>query len=157
MFSKKAQITLLSDKQWSIIDGELCRVVSFTPLVGYVENGEVRGVDTRTPYASITIECKKIPHRIKGFITHKLDFKNLWHALKERELGNEEEAIIVWSKSSYRLSLLNYLPGFWPKVKITICPKGFWDRLSKEAWDSDLMEFTLSEVEVAHWKPEIIK
>jgi len=81
---QQKEIILLEDSQWSIIDGEFCHVINFYPLVGYVEKGMVKAVDSRTPYGSITIECKKFRKRITGFITHKLDFLNLWNVFKKK-------------------------------------------------------------------------
>lgn len=155
---KQKEIILLKDNEWSMVDGEFCRVVSFTPLVGYVdEDGEVKAVNSRTPYGSITIEHKKFPQKITGYINHKLDFLNLWNALKKRELKSNEEVIIVWSKNNYKSKLLKFLPGFWPKLRIVICPKGFWDKVIKENWDNELINFTLDEIKIAEWKPDIIK
>ncbi len=64
---------MLKDSEWSLINGEPCKVINFTPLSS-VENGKVVALNKTEPYASVTLECKKLPQQTKGFICHKLDF-----------------------------------------------------------------------------------
>jgi hypothetical protein len=68
-----SEIVLLRDKEWSVIDAELCRVKAFTPTATVDEYGGVTAAGSM-PYASIEIECPALPQDATGFITHKLDF-----------------------------------------------------------------------------------
>jgi hypothetical protein len=36
----KSEITLIKDREWSVIDGEFCRVLDFNPL-GSVKDGKI--------------------------------------------------------------------------------------------------------------------
>lgn len=78
-----AETILRKDSEWSVIDGEPCKVIEFTPLSSD-ENGKVVGLNKTEPYASVILECKKFPQQTKGFICHKMDFQHLWAAFKER-------------------------------------------------------------------------
>lgn len=46
MSNNENEIILLTDKQWSVVEGELCNVIRFNPLVGYIEGGKVKSVDS---------------------------------------------------------------------------------------------------------------
>jgi len=117
-----SEITLLKDKEWSIIDGEPCRIIAFDDTISKL--------DKLMPYAYITIECKKVKKIIKGFITHKVDYMHLRAAFKERTIKENEEVIIFWSKKHYKLKLMRFLPGFLPKLWVMICPKGAFELMT---------------------------
>jgi hypothetical protein len=57
-------LTMRKDNQWSVIDGKLCRVIDFVPLCS-IKDGKTLAPDKATPYASVTIECKKLPEKIR--------------------------------------------------------------------------------------------
>lgn len=83
--TRLSELTLLRDSDWGVIDGELCRVIDFVPM-SLIKDGKVLALNKTTPYASVRLECKKFPgQKITGFITHKLDFVNLWKAFKADE------------------------------------------------------------------------
>jgi hypothetical protein len=126
-FSSKEQseVTLLKDSQWGVIDGELCRVINFVPL-GSIKDGKVLPLNKKTPYGSITLECKKLPGKITGFITHKIDFKHLWLAFKERGIKQDEEVLILWSKKQYK-KIYKIFSAFLPRLWVMICPKGAFE------------------------------
>jgi len=132
------EIILRKDKEWSLIEGELCLVTDFTPLMGgAVKNGVVTSPITSTPYASTTIKCKKVPQKVTGFITHKMDFAHLWAAFRERGVNEEkEEVLIYWSTKHYKYKIYQALSTFMlalmgatpmPKIIVMICPKGTFE------------------------------
>jgi len=87
----ESKIVLLKDGEWSWIDGELCRVTDFGALGSFVDaNGKVHAMNKTMPYASVTIECKKLGKNVMGYITHKEDFKHLWMAFKRRKVNDNE-------------------------------------------------------------------
>ncbi|MBU0534046.1 MAG: hypothetical protein KJ887_04540 [Candidatus Omnitrophica bacterium] len=100
VFEDDSGITFLRDSQWSVIDGEACRVTSFCPLLSSIKGGRVIAPKA-IPYASVTLECRKTPKKITGFISHKMDFLHLWLAFKERTIKQNEEVIIFWTKRHY--------------------------------------------------------
>ena len=118
----KLEITLIKDGEWSVIDGEPCRVIDFTPW-GSVKDGKFVSPLKLMPYATIHIECKKL-RKATGLITNKMDFMHLWAAFKERTIKQNEEVIIFWSKKNYKIKLLKFFPGFWPKLWVMVCQKG---------------------------------
>ena len=68
----ESKIVLMKDDDWRVIDGEPCRVIDFRPLGSRINsNGKVQSVDKTKPYASITIECKKLGNDVRGYIIHK--------------------------------------------------------------------------------------
>lgn len=119
---QKSEVTLLRDKDWSLVDGEICKIIAFTPLAS-IKNGTILKIDHSTPYASITLECKKVPDTIKGFITHKDDFENLWKIFKERGVSSREEVLVVWSTKHYKFKFLRSFSPFFPKLRVMVFPK----------------------------------
>jgi len=153
-----SEITLIKDSEWSVIDGEPCRILEFTPMVS-VKDGEITTLDDSTPYASITIECKKIQGRIKGFVTHKVDFLHLWIAFKEKIIKENEEVIIFWTKKHYKVKLLKFLPSFWPKLWVMVCKKEAYEIMTDPNYKPELKGEARFEVEkpIIQWKPEIME
>jgi len=145
------------DSEWSAIDGEPCRVVSFTPLVS-IENGKIITSNKTEPYASVVLECKKMPNTIKGFICHKMDFKHLWKAFKERGIEQNEEVIIFWSKKHLK-SYAKIFSAFMPKLWITICPKGAFELITNPNSRPELQGEAryLAEKPIVEWKPEVME
>ena len=68
---------LVKESQWSVIDGEPCRVIDFVPMAS-IKEGKISSIDKTMPYASVVLECKKLPTETRGFIMHKVDFMHLW-------------------------------------------------------------------------------
>ncbi|MGB8953235.1 MAG: hypothetical protein WCC06_11300 [Candidatus Aminicenantales bacterium] len=152
----KSEVILLKDNQWSVIDGELCRVINFTPL-GSIKDGKVKALNKTIPYASVTLECKRLSKEITGFICHRMDFIHLWSAFKERGVKNDEEVIIIWSKKHYK-KLYKIFSAFFPRLWVMICPKGAYElenpdyrpELKGEArWNATKP--------IAQWKPEVME
>jgi hypothetical protein len=84
----ESNIVLIKHREWSVIDGEPCRVTDFGTLGSLIDtNGKVHAMDKAMPYASVTMECKKLGKNVTGYITHKMDFQHLWAAFKERKKG----------------------------------------------------------------------
>ena len=115
------EITLLRDADWKPIEDYACRVTDFIPLAR-VEDGEIISIP-KTPYASVHLECAKLPQEAVGFICHKLDFIHLWTAFKVRGVEPDEEVIIFWSKR--HLNWFAKLTSFFmPRLCVMICKKG---------------------------------
>jgi len=153
----KSEISLIKDSEWSVIDGEPCKVLEFTPMAS-VKSGKVTAINSATPYASITIECKKIPEKITGFITHRVDFLHLWVAFKERTIKENEEVIIFWSKKHYKVRLLKFF-GHWPKLWVMVCQKGAYEIMTNPNYKPEIQGEARYNAEkpIMEWKPEIMK
>ena len=115
MKEETKELIILKNKDWDIIKEQWLRVIEFVPW-GKIENDKIMALDSRAPYASITVECKKFPQNVEIFITHKIDFRNLWEAIKERQSNKNEEVLILcpskYSKKIFKLFSL----GMFPKM-----------------------------------------
>ena len=141
---------MLKDSEWATIDGEACLVTKFTPAAS-VQGGRIISRSSSTPYASLSLECKS--GVIEGFVTHKVDFVNLWVAFNERGVSAKEEVIIIWTRK-YKWRFLKYLSIFLPKLWIMICPKGAVQFMR----NPNLPGFTWSAIKpIMEYKPEIIE
>lgn len=145
-----SEITLLKDKEWSFIDGEVCRATNFDDTISHL--------DKSMPYASITVECRKMPNKVKGFIAHKIDYMHLRAAFKERTIKENEEVIFCWTKRKYKLKLMKFLPGFFPKLWIMIVPKGAFELITDPNHKPELHGEAryLAERPIVEYKPEVM-
>jgi len=132
------------DSDWSEIDGEVCRVLEFTPLKAMVVNKKVESADLSIPYARVVFECSKLDGKATGYITHKIDFAMLHAACVEladvpdvhAEVGREPktgkpetEVWMVWTTKRYKL-LVGTVKLFMPKLTVSLYPKGAYDLIT---------------------------
>jgi hypothetical protein len=153
------KITLLRDKDWTEIDGRTCRVIEFIPMAS-IKDGLVLAIDKSTPYASVRLECKVFPgQEIIGYITHKLDFVNLWKAFKERGVNPDEEVIIFWSVEMYKFKIYKFLSSFMPKLWVMICPKEAYNLMTDREFKPELtgMARWKAEKPIIDWKPVVME
>lgn len=145
------------DSEWSVIDGEPCRVISFTPFAS-IENGKVVSPNKTEPYAFIILECKKLTQNAKGFITHKIDFQHLWVAFKDRGVGQNEEVIIFWT-IKHQKSYAKIISVFMPKLWVMICPNGAFELMTDSNWKPELSGEARwnAQKAIVEWKPEVMK
>lgn len=160
MENEQSEITLRADQQWDMIDGELCRATNFLPLTGsIVKNGVVTSTVKTMPYAQIAIECAKKTEKITGFVTHKMDFANLWEAFKECDFDEEKhEVLFFWTRKFYRSKIIKFISLSMPKMIIMICPKGTYNSVEsfKISLDKDIMVYVYSLMPLKFWVPEVI-
>lgn len=155
---QKENNIMRKDSEWSVIDGEPCRVIDFTPLA-LVKNGKVIASNLTDPYALITLECKKMQNKIKGYVTHKMDFSHLWIAFRERGISDNEEVIIMWTTKHYKYKFLKLLSRAYPKMWVMICPKGALEIMVDSNWKPELTgEARWNAMKpIAEWKPEVME
>jgi hypothetical protein len=148
---------LRNDNDWSIIDNEPCRIIEFIPLAS-VENGKIVASNKIGPYASVILECKKLPQQTKGFICHKMDFQHLWAAFKEKGVQQDEEIIIFWSKKHLK-SFAKIFSAFMPRLWVMICQKGAFELMTNPNSRPELQGEArfLAERPIVEWKPEVMK
>ena len=154
-----SEIVLLKDKDWSVIDGEPCRVTHFATLGSLVDiNGKVHAMDKTTPYASITIECEKFGKNVTGYITHKEDFQHLWAAFKDRKVKENEEVIIIWTKKNYKRGV-KFFSGFMPKLWVMVCREGAYELMVNPNLKPELngLEWFEAVKPIIEWKPEVME
>jgi len=148
---------LLKDSQWSAIDEELCRAVDFVPIAS-VKEGKILAIG-KTPYASVVLECEKRPTKIKGFITHKLDFIHLWTAFKERTITQDEEVLIIWTRKEYKNIIYKIFSTFMPKLWVMVCPKEAFELATNPDYKHELKGEARWKARdpIIDWKPEVMK
>jgi hypothetical protein len=146
-----------TDDEWSALDGEPCRVKSFTANAT-VENGRVSGAPRGQPYASITFESRQLPEDALGFVTHKIDFLHLWRAFNERGVRDDEEVIFFWVKSHLK-SVARHLGATMPKLLVWICPREAFELMTDSNFKPELdgMARFNAERPRAKWTPEIME
>lgn len=149
-------IVLRTDKEWSAIDGEACRVKLFTPWAN-VEDGRVRAPSTTDPYAAIVIECAQLGQDATGFITQKIDFLHLWRAFNERGVGDDEEVIVFWLRSQLKWSA-RMMARTMPKLWVWICPAQAFEVMSDASFRPELsgQERWEAWAPIVDWKPEVM-
>lgn len=157
----ETETVLFTDRDWSAIDGELCRVARFVPVAAVVE-GKVVALDETMPYAGVALECTRLPGPVTGLISNKLDFAMLWAAFEERGsvkgarlevphtleretmdplkksrmvesgLAEGEEVLVVWTRHRYK-PLIGAVPSvFLPKLIVMVCPAGAYELTTDE-------------------------
>lgn len=166
MSSEKAQnqeIIFLKDTEWKHIDGELCRISEFLPMGSSVSNGEVVAPIRTMPYASISFDCTKISSEadITGFVTHKLDFANLWKAFNEHGIAEGEEVLFYWTTKHYANKVSRLLSLSMPKMVVMVCPKGTYDSVKRHGmtWPpkDEVMVLVYGLMATEYYIPDVIK
>jgi len=152
-----SEMILVKDSEWCAIDGELCKVIKFIPW-GSIKNGKISVLNKATPYASVVIECKKLPVETTGFICHKMDFIHLWKAFKERGTQESEEVLIFWSKKHYN-KLYKIFAAFLPRLWVMICPKGAFESMTDPNYKPEIQGEARYKAEkpIVEWKPEMMR
>lgn len=153
------ELTLLTNKQWSVIDGQFCLVKGFVPMTT-VNDGEVASIDKTSPLASLHLVCSKLPNtQITGFICHKIDFLNLWKAFKERGINSNEEVIIAWSAKHYKNALFRFMSPIMPRLWVMICPKGAYELITNPDSKPELTGEARAKASlpIIDWKPEVME
>jgi len=162
MQHSESKIVLIKDSEWSVIDGEPCRVIDFGPLALIDIDGKIWSVDKVTPYAGITMECKRLGKNIRGYITHKMDFQHLWAAFKERTVKEDEEVIIFWTKKHYKVHSWigrKLYSAFMPKLRVMVCPKGAFELIVDSNYKPELTGQARWNAmkPIIEWKPEVME
>jgi hypothetical protein len=154
----KNERILISARQWSTIDSEMCRILHFTPWA-IVENGKVVPLDNATPYASISFECGGESEVLTGYITHREDFRVLWFIYKERGLDSSEEVLFFWSDKHYKNALYSLLSGSMPKLWVTICRKSSFEIHTDPQFRPELTGEArwLASQPIEDFKPDVMK
>ncbi|MFC1674607.1 hypothetical protein ACFL1K_01740 [Candidatus Omnitrophota bacterium] len=133
--------TLVSDKQWSVVESEVCRATNFD--------------DT----ATIQIECRKIPHKIKGFISHKEDLMHLREAFDAADAKKDLlEVLVIWTKTHYKNGLFRLMSFSMPKLIVWVCKKGAYEFINYPAHKPELQGEARFEMQkpVVEFKPGVM-
>lgn len=149
-------LNLRKDSEWEIIEDKLCKAANFVPLMGSeVRDGKVISPVTSEPYASVDIECPELNEDIKGFITHKIDFSNLWEVFNNQFDKNKYEVLFFWTRNFYQSRLSKLFSLASPKMIILICNKRPLDNF-KLSHEHDLMVYVYGLMPIKYLIPEVI-
>jgi len=171
MNRNESEIILRKDREWSLVDSRLCLITDFLPFMGsIVKDGKAISPVTTAPYASITVEYKGTHNKITGFITHKMDFINLWSAFRERVIDEKkEEVLIYWTTKHYKYKVLKIFSAFilailgaspLPKIIVMICPKGTYKKLSDDfplLSKEEILVFVYGLASLKWWIPDVMR
>jgi hypothetical protein len=150
---------LLTNKEWSVVDGCMCEVEEFTSFAR-VENGKVVSANISKLYGFVSINCKErgvnIPRGTIGAITHKMDFRLLWEVFHERGIKDNEQVVICWSKN-YLRPAAKLFATFMPRIAVTIFETTAYRLLSEPDFHPEIQGRArfFAELPIAHWQPDI--
>jgi hypothetical protein len=147
---------LLTDSDWSPLDGEPCRVTTFRAMGARMEGTNVRAVPN-LPYASIQIESPKLVEATTAFIAHKLDFQHLWQAFNVRGVDDDEEVIVAWNKKGLKRPY-RWLSAVMPRLRLVwVCPKDAYDLIIDPTFKPELqgLERHKAMEQLAKWEPDV--
>jgi len=147
---------LLTNEQWSVIDGEVCRATNFS--------NAIPDIGRFTAYGSVTIECKKLPDKMTGIITHKEDFLNLSKAFNN-PLVNEESAtqpaeiIFTWTRKRYKNFLISAFSPFMPRLIVLVCPKEAYEFITNPNYKPEIQgeARALKQIPIVEYKPKVMQ
>jgi hypothetical protein len=139
---------LLRDSDWAPLDGEICRVTTFTPF------GFTKGM----PYASVELESTLLVEPTTGFVTHKLDFQHLSEAFRRREGEPNTEVLIIWTKRSLRRSA-KLVSRFMPRIWVMLCRENAFELWTDQTYEPELqgLERFRAAEPIAEWKPDVME
>jgi hypothetical protein len=149
------QPVFITDGDWSALEGDACRVTSFTANAT-VDDGRVSGPPVNKAYASFTFECSQLPEEALGFVTHKLDFLHLWTAFNERR--DDEEVIVFWVKSDLRKSV-RLFSRIMPRLVVWICRKEAFELMTDRNFKPELDGLARHKAmsPLANWTPPVMQ
>jgi hypothetical protein len=144
-------MVLANDSDWARIDGDVCKVVRFTPLAR-VEGAKVIHKNSTTPYALIALEHPDLPQDTIGAITHEVDFRHLWAAFEGRGINDDEEVVVAWNKKRLR-GLRKLFSAFMPGLAVMVCKSGAHKLLTNQQYKPQLRGKArfLAEMPLVQW------
>lgn len=148
-------LILGKDISWDIIDGQICRIIEFTPL-GKVENGKVVNSSVKSPYAFLMVKCDKLPQNAILNVFHKTDFLNLASAFKQKK--EKDEVLVIWTAKHYKNFLYKIFSTIMPKLIVWVCKKGAYALMTDKNYKPELTGEArfLAERPVTEWKSEVM-
>jgi len=136
----------------------MCRVVEFRPLGGRIEGSEVKTFSKGVPYAAIEIEAPAFPEPAAAFITHKEDFQHLWYVFEVRGVADDEEVIVVWSKSALK-GVARWFSRTMPGLLVWVCPKHAYELMHDRSFrpELDASERLQAASPIEKWEPAVLR
>lgn len=150
---------LSRDRDWVGVEGMLCRVDKFLPADNII--GRKASLFHWGPRGIVKLTCLEergaLPPGSLGAVFHKLDYTNLHAAIIERGVADDEEAVIVWSRT-YSYFWARWLSPFMPRMVVLIFKKRSLRLLLEKDFEPELSGEArfLAEMWVKEWKPHAL-
>jgi hypothetical protein len=126
MNNPKDSLPLLGrDIRWEDIDGEILHVLDFKPLAKVVD-GEVKHFSKDLPYAILDVISFSNKAKAQLWVTHKIDFNNLWRVYVEAGVRDDVEVNVIWTKKQYKSKLVGAFKFAMPRLIVWVNHKGAW-------------------------------
>ncbi|OGL36458.1 hypothetical protein A3E49_00625 [Candidatus Saccharibacteria bacterium RIFCSPHIGHO2_12_FULL_49_19] len=145
------------DINWDDIDGEILHVLHFAPFAKVI-NGEVKTVTKSLPYAFLNVISFRNKLKAQLWVTHKIDFENLWKVYNEIGLSDNEEVNVIWTNKNYRSKLVSPFKAALPKLIVWVNHKGAWKLIHGITKNSLTGTAAYkAEAPIVEYKPEIME
>jgi len=132
---------LFKDKQWSLVEDEVCRVINFTPLASVENNKAIRWDTSLPPYGVVSFLYNN--QKLEGYITNEMHYNN---------------------PLFYKTKMHKFFALGLPKFYIMLCHKGTfsswvdtWTKLKKERGQLHFSAITTMTSAIMVWKPEVME
>lgn len=158
-FSSSDGAVLTKDRDWAVLDGLLCEVISFIPLAK-LEGAKIIPPGRSMPYAVVEIACYEngmsLPKGTLGAISHQADFLKLWAAYVDRGVGKDERLFIHWSKRNLR-PFARLFSVFMPRIAVLIFKNDGYELVSDNKYRPELcgVDRWLASKPIVHWQPSV--
>mgnify|MGYP001616216101 CR=1 FL=1 len=158
MQNNNTEIVLLRNSEWDTIDGRACRVVNFVPMGSTIKNNKFFAVTREILHAFVTLEVEGLSNNVTGYITHKIDFINLWKAFEETRLRKDMEVIIFWNKKHLK-RLAKIFSLLMPRLWVAVCRKESFELMTNNDHRPELTGVARWNAmkPMAEWKPTVIE
>ena len=150
---------LTTDRDWALLDGLLCEVISFLPLAR-LEGDKIIPPSRSMPYAVVEMACYEngmsLAKGTLGAISHKDDFLKLWTAFVDRGVSKDERLFIHWSKQNLR-PVARLFSVFMPRIAVFIFKNDGYELLSDNKYRPELrgVDRWKASEPIVHWQPSV--
>lgn len=125
------------DIPFKAIDKEVLKAKRFGQLSKVID-GKVQAFAPNMPYGFVEVEGEAFEGSAMLTLVHKDDFLHVWQAFEERGIGDDEEALVIWTDSNYKNKVFSVMKSAMPKVIVWICPKGAYKIMHDQTYKPEL-------------------
>ena len=140
--AEDAGYLLGKDVPWKTVEGEPLRVLRWTALAT-IEMGKVKAT-SGMPYALLSVETPLIRGQGTLPVAHRLDFSTALEIFENRQVGEQEEILVIYARASGLFST------FKPRLHFYAHIKGHLEEIYDPESDSE----TQFRKPIQEWHPE---
>ena len=147
----------ISNKDWSEVDGKLCKLVSFDTRNTTCVNDKVY-TNTAGEYGRVVFHSSCSNEPIEGYIFHKVDFLNLHTIIKNRGVSEEQEVLFFYLNKNYK-RIYRIFKIFLPKLYLMVCKKDSFLLIEDKNFKPELKGEAryIASAPIFEIKPEVMK